>query len=129
MHIVSHRTVAQVRLARVIPSMHVHLCVALWLFLFTPSPFPLRSVALLPALPDVFLRVPREVEVQTPVRLPLGDRGHFLTTRHPSQINEENIDSQHSRITTFNSEAITWRQRSKLDSEDREPPSSTSTSK
>ena len=42
-----------------------------------PSPFPLRSVALLPALPDVFLRVPREVEVQTPVRLPLGDRGHF----------------------------------------------------
>ena len=26
---------AQVRLARVIPSMHVHLCVALWLFLFT----------------------------------------------------------------------------------------------
>ena len=32
MHIVSHRTVAQVRLARVIPSMHVHLCVALWLF-------------------------------------------------------------------------------------------------
>ena len=35
MHIVSHRTVAQVRLARVIPSMHVHLCVVLWLFLFT----------------------------------------------------------------------------------------------
>ena len=35
MHIVSHRTLAQVRLARVIPSMHVHLCVALWLFLFT----------------------------------------------------------------------------------------------
>ena len=35
MHIVSHRTVAQDRLARVIPSMHVHLCVALWLFLFT----------------------------------------------------------------------------------------------
>ena len=32
MHIVSHRTVAQVRLARVIPSMHVHLCVVLWLF-------------------------------------------------------------------------------------------------
>ena len=42
-----------------------------------PSLFPLRSVALLPALPDVFLRVPREVEVQSPVRLPLGDRGHF----------------------------------------------------
>ena len=31
----SHRTLAQVRLARVIPSMHVHLCVVLWLFLFT----------------------------------------------------------------------------------------------
>ena len=42
-----------------------------------PSPFPLRSVALLPALPDVFLRVPREAQVQKPVRLPLGDRGHF----------------------------------------------------
>ena len=44
-------------------------------------------------------------------------------------INEENIDFQHSRITTFNSETITWRQRSKFDSEDREPPSSTCTSK
>ena len=30
--------VAQVRLARVIPSMHVHLCVALWLFSLHPSP-------------------------------------------------------------------------------------------
>ena len=29
----------------------------------------------------------------------------------------------------FDSETITWRQRSKLDSEDREPPSATSTSK
>ena len=38
MHIVSHRTVAQVRLARVIPSMHVHLCVALWLTSLHPSP-------------------------------------------------------------------------------------------
>ena len=36
---------------------------------------------------------------------------------------------QHSRITTFCSETITWRQRSKFDSEDREPPSSTCTSK
>ena len=34
----SHRTVAQVRLARVIPSMHVHLCVALWLISLHPSP-------------------------------------------------------------------------------------------
>ena len=36
---------------------------------------------------------------------------------------------QHFRITTFCSETITWRQRSKFDSEDREPPSSTCTSK
>ena len=34
----SHRTLAQDRLARVIPSMHVHLCVALWLFSLHPSP-------------------------------------------------------------------------------------------
>ena len=78
--------VAQDRLARVIPSMHVHLCVALWLISLHPSPFPLRSVALLPALPDVFLRVQREVQVQTPVRLPLGDRGHFWPRGHPSQV-------------------------------------------
>ena len=44
-------------------------------------------------------------------------------------IDEENIDFQHSRSAKFNSETITWRQRSKLDSEDREPPSATSTSK
>ena len=36
---------------------------------------------------------------------------------------------QHSRSAKFNSETITWRQRSKFDSEDREPPSATSTSK
>ena len=42
-----------------------------------PSPFPLRSVALLPDLLDVFLRVPREVQVQRPARLPLGDHGQF----------------------------------------------------
>ena len=36
---------------------------------------------------------------------------------------------QHSRTTTFCSETITWCQRSKFDSEDREPPSSTCTSK
>ena len=32
---VTSHLLAQDRLARVIPSMHVHLCVALWLFLFT----------------------------------------------------------------------------------------------
>ena len=36
---------------------------------------------------------------------------------------------QHSRINTLCNETITWRQRSKFDSEDREPPSSTCTSK
>ena len=36
---------------------------------------------------------------------------------------------QHSRSTTFNSETISWRQRSKFDLEDREPPSATCTSK
>ena len=36
---------------------------------------------------------------------------------------------QHTKITTFSSETITWHQRSKFDSEDREPPSATSTSK
>ena len=69
--------VAQVRLARVIPSMHVHLCVASWLFSLHLSCLLLRPTVLLPALPDVHLRVQREVQVQPPVRLPLGDRGHF----------------------------------------------------
>ena len=36
---------------------------------------------------------------------------------------------QHSRTTTFCSETITWCQRSRFDSEDREPPSSTCTAK
>ena len=43
------------------------MCVALWLFLFTRLLLPLRSVALLPALPDVFLRVPREVKKSNPL--------------------------------------------------------------
>ena len=37
----------------------------------------LRPTVLLPALPDVHLSVQREVQVQLPVRLPLGDRGHL----------------------------------------------------
>ena len=44
-------------------------------------------------------------------------------------IDEENIDFNVPRLPTFCSETITWRQRSKFDSEDREPPSATSTSK
>ena len=35
----------------------------------------LRPTVLLPALPDVYLSAQREVQVQPPVRLPLGDRG------------------------------------------------------
>ena len=77
MHIVSHRTCG----SRPPCTRHpIHACAPVCCDVVVslhPSPFPLRSVALLPALPDVFLRVPREVEVQTPVRLPLGDRGHF----------------------------------------------------
>ena len=55
---------AQVRLARVIPSMHVHLCVASWSFSPRLSRPLLRPTVLLPALPDVYLRVQREVQVQ-----------------------------------------------------------------
>ena len=40
-------------------------------------------------------------------------------------INEENIDFNIPGVPKFNSETITWRQRSKFDSEDREPPSAT----
>ena len=36
---------------------------------------------------------------------------------------------QHPRSAEFDGETITWRQRSQLDSEDREPPSTKSTSK
>ena len=43
-------------------------------------------------------------------------------------IDEENIDFNFPGAR-FNSETITWRQRSKFDSEDREPPSATSSSK
>ena len=55
--------------------MHVHLCVASWLFSPRLSCPLLRPTVLLPALPDVYLSVQREVQVQPPVRLPLGDRG------------------------------------------------------
>ena len=74
MHIASHRTCG----SRPPCTRHpIHACAPVCCVVVVslhPSPFPLRSVALLPALPDVFLRVPREVEVQIPVRLPLGDR-------------------------------------------------------
>ena len=44
-------------------------------------------------------------------------------------IDEENIDFNIPGVAKFNSETITWRQRSQFDSEDREPPSATRTSK
>ena len=51
------------------------------LFLVCPLPCVLcslpRLTVLLPALPDVHLSAQREVQVQPPVRLPLGDRGHI----------------------------------------------------
>ena len=44
-------------------------------------------------------------------------------------INEEDIHRlQHSRTTTFYRETITWRQRSRIDSENPEPPESTRSS-
>ena len=43
-------------------------------------------------------------------------------------INEEDIDFIHSRTTTFYRETIAWRQRSRIDSENREPPESTRSS-
>ena len=55
----------------------MHLCVASWLFSPRLSCPLLRPTVLLPALPDVHLSVQREVQVQPPVRLPLGDRGHI----------------------------------------------------
>ena len=78
--------VAQVRLVRVIPSMHVHLCLASWLFSPRLSRFLPRLIVLLPALPDVHLSAQREVQVQPPVRLPLGDRGHIRLRDTPHRL-------------------------------------------
>ena len=46
----------------------------------------LRPTVLLPALPDVHLSVQREVQVQPPVRLPLGDRGHLRPRDTPHRL-------------------------------------------
>ena len=54
----------------------------------------------------------------------------FITDKRVQSCNQRGGHRlQHSKITTFCSETITWRQRSRFDSEDREPPSSTCTSK
>ena len=67
------------------------------LFLVCPLPrvlcFLPRLTVLLPALPDVHLRVQREVQVQPPVRLPFGDRGHIRLrdTPHSSRVHQGNL--------------------------------------
>ena len=78
--------VAQVRLVRVIPSMHAHLWLFSWLFSPRLSCFLPRLTVLLPALPDVQLSAQREVHVQPPVRLPLGDRGHIRLRDTPHRL-------------------------------------------
>ena len=126
MHIVSHRTCGSSPPCTRHP---IHACAPVCCVVVVslhPSPFPLRSIVLLPALPDVFLRVPREVEVQTPVRLPLGDRGHFrprdtphrsilsvvtlnllsegcvFTTRHCIELCEISSVFRHEVLSNFN---------------------------
>ena len=64
--------------------MHAHLCVVSCLSSSLCPLFSTSSTVLLPALPDVYLSAQREVQVQPPVRLPLGDRGHIRLRRHPS---------------------------------------------
>ena len=84
-HIVSHRTVAQVRLARVIPSMHMHLCVALWWLFSSPvsfsSPFRCSSSGPSRCLP------PSSTRSSSPKTCATSAWGPWpvLTTRHPSQ--------------------------------------------
>ena len=60
------------------------------LFLVCPLPcvrcFLPRLTVLLPALPDVHLSAQREVQVQPPVRLPLGDRGHIRLRDTPHRL-------------------------------------------
>ena len=105
MHIVSHRTCGSSPPCTRHP---IHACALVRCVVVVslhPSPFPLRSVALLPALPDVFLRVPREAQVQSPVRLPLGDRGHLrprdtphtLAIYHPPTNRNPTMHSQRER--------------------------------
>ena len=63
------------------------------LFLVCPLPCVLcslpRLTVLLPALPDVYLSAQREVQVQPPVRLPLGDRGHIRLRDTPHMVSED----------------------------------------
>ena len=78
--------VAQDRLARVIPSMHVHLCVALWLISLHPSPFStlFRRSSSSPSrcLPQSSTRG----SGPTPCATSAWGPWPLLTTRHPSQV-------------------------------------------
>ena len=64
-----------------------------------------RLTVPLPALPDVHLSVHREVHVQPPVRLPLGDRGHIrlrdtphtLSTPRNAKCTSAHRVTQHAR--------------------------------
>ena len=62
--------------------MHAHMlflvCLLPCVLCFLP-----RLTVLLPALHDVHLSAQREVQVQPPVRLPLGDRGHIRLRHTP----------------------------------------------
>ena len=49
-----------------------------------------RLTVLLPALPDVQLSAQREVHVQPPVLLPLGDRGHIRLRDTPHRTRSRN---------------------------------------
>ena len=68
-------------------SMHAHLWLVSWVVCLLPCVLRLlpRLTVLLPALPDVHLSAQRQVHVQTPVLLQLGERGH-IRLRHTPHI-------------------------------------------
>ena len=87
--------VAQVRLARVIPSMHVHLCVALWLFSLHLSPSS-TSFHRSPSSPS---RCSPQCSTRslgpTPCAISAWGPWPLLTTRHPSQDVSLRCSSRH----------------------------------
>ena len=87
----SHRTVAQDRLARVIPSMHVHLCVALWLISLHPSPSS-TSFRRSPSGPS---RCSPQSSTRGPGPTPCATSAWgpwpLLTTRHPSHVHDGGV--------------------------------------
>ena len=77
--------VAQVRLARVIPSMHVHLCVALWLFSPRPSLFSTSSHRSPSSPSRCSPQCSRRGPGPTPCATSAWGPWPPPTTRHPSQ--------------------------------------------